>query len=111
MLRGGGTMENRRASPRRPIRCEIQCEAGTQVFQAQAFDLSEDGISFFTLATLPVDSEAVLRYRLSPDDPLITARVRVRQQVGQRVGVQFLDLKPEGDARDAGTASEKLGGR
>jgi PilZ domain len=92
-------MEDRRASPRRPIRCEIQCEAGTQVFEAQAFDLSENGISFFTLATLPMNSEVILRYRLSPDDPLVTARVRVRQQVGQRVGVQFLDFKHEDSAR------------
>lgn len=98
-------MEERRASPRVPIRCEIQVEAGTQVFQAQAFDLSEDGISFFTLATLPVNSEAVLRYRLSPDDPLVTARVIVRQQVGNRVGVQFLDLKHEDHARRAGSGS------
>lgn len=88
-------MQERRASPRFPIRCEIQCDTGTQVFQAQAFDLSEDGLSFFTLATLPINSEAVLRYRLSPDDPLVTARVLVRQQVGNRIGVQFLDLKHE----------------
>ncbi len=88
-------MQERRASPRRPIRCEIQCQTGNQVFEAQAFDLSEDGISFFTLAALPLNAEVTLRYRLSPDDPLIIARVRVCQQVGQRVGVQFLDLRHE----------------
>ncbi len=88
-------MPERRASPRYPIRCEIQGETGTQVFQAQAFDLSEDGISFFTLANLPIGSEAVLKYRLAPDDPLVIARVRVRQQIGNRFGVQFLDLKHE----------------
>ncbi len=92
-------MPERRASPRFPIRCEIQCEAGIQVFEAQSFDLSEDGISFFTTATLPVDTEAVLRYRLGPDDPLITVRVIVRQQAGSRFGAQFLDLKHEDRAR------------
>ncbi len=88
-------MPERRASPRFPIRCEIQCALGNQVFQAQAFDLCEDGLSFFTTASLPVGAEAVLRYRLSPDDPLITARVVIRRQLDNRVGVQFLDLKHE----------------
>jgi hypothetical protein len=88
-------MLERRASPRFPIRCDIQCEAGTQVFQAQAFDLSEDGMSFFTVTTLPINTEAVLRWRLRPDDPLITARVLIRHQSAGRVGVKFLDLTHE----------------
>jgi hypothetical protein len=97
MLRrtAGGIMPGVRASERWPIRCEIHCQAGDQVFQAESFDVSEDGMSFLTDAQLPVNSEAVLHYRPNADDPLIVVRVLVRSQVGRRVGVQFLDLKHE----------------
>ena len=84
-----------RASERWPIRCEIHCQAGDQVFQAESFDVSENGMSFLTDAQLPVNSEAILHYRPHADDPLIVVRVLVRSQVGKRVGVQFLDLKHE----------------
>jgi hypothetical protein len=84
-----------RASERWPIRCEIHCKAGDQVFQAESFDVSEDGMSFLTDAQLPVNSEAVLHYRPQAEDPLIVVRVLVRSQVGRRVGVQFLDMKHE----------------
>ncbi|HET7184527.1 MAG TPA: PilZ domain-containing protein [Terriglobales bacterium] len=84
-----------RASERWPIRCEIRCQAGDQTFEAESFDISENGMSFITDAHLPVDSEVELRYRLHPEDPLIIVRVLVRSQVGNRVGVQFLDLKHE----------------
>jgi hypothetical protein len=77
------------------MRCEIHCQAGDQVFQAESFDVSEDGISFLTDAQLPVNSEAILRYRIRRDDPLIVVRVLVRFQSGRRVGVQFLDFKHE----------------
>jgi PilZ domain len=88
-------MPGTRAAERWPIRCEIHCQAGDQVFQAESFDVSEDGMSFLTGTHLPVNSEAVLHYRPHPDDPLIVVRVLVRFQVGRRVGVQFLDLKHE----------------
>ncbi len=88
-------MPGTRLSERWPIRCEIHCEAGDQVFQAESFDVSEDGMSFLTDAHLPVNSEAVLHYRPHAEDPLIVVRVLVRSQVGNRVGVQFLDLKHE----------------
>jgi hypothetical protein len=88
-------MAGTRASERWPIRCEIHCQAGDQVFQAESFDVSENGMSFLTDAQLPVDSEAILHYRPHADDPLIIVRVLVRSQVGRRVGVQFLDLKHE----------------
>jgi hypothetical protein len=84
-----------RASERWPIRCEIHCKAGDLVFQAESFDVSENGMSFLTDAHLLVNSEAILHYRPHPDDPLIIVRVLVRSQVGNRVGVQFLDLKHE----------------
>jgi hypothetical protein len=84
-----------RASERWPIRCEIHCKAGDQVFEAESFDVSEDGMSFLTDAQLPVNSEAVLHYRPRAEDPLIIVRVLVRSQVGRRVGVQFLDLRHE----------------
>ena len=84
-----------RASERWPIRCEIHCTAGDQVFHAESFDVSENGMSFLTDAQLPVDSEAILHYRPHAEDPLIVVRVLVRSQVGRRVGVQFLDLKHE----------------
>ena len=86
-------MAERRAAERWPIRCEIHCQAGDQVFQAESFDVSEDGVSFLTDAHLPINSEAVLHFRIHPDDPLIVVRVLVRWQSGRRVGVQFLDLK------------------
>lgn len=91
----GTAMAERRASERWPIRCEIHCQAGDQVFQAESFDVCEDGISFLTDAQLPVNNEAVLHYRPHAEDPLIVVRVLVRSQVGRRVGVQFLDLKHE----------------
>jgi hypothetical protein len=86
-------MEERRASVRWPMRCEIRCHAREQVFEAESFDVSEDGISFFTDARLPVNSEAILHCRIHADDPLMVVRVLVRSQVGGRVGVKFLDLK------------------
>ena len=88
-------MVERRAAERCPIRCEIRCQAGDQVFQAESFDVSGDGVSFLTDAFLPVNSEAVLHYRIHPDDPVIVVRVLVRWQSGRRVGVQLLDLKHE----------------
>ncbi len=91
----GGNMAERRTSERWPIRCEIHCHAGDQVFQAESFDVSEDGVSFLTDAHLPLNSEAILHYRPHPDDPLIVVRVLVRSQSGRRVGVKFLDLKHE----------------
>ncbi len=94
-LSRGCMPEERRASERWPIRCEIHCRTGDQVFQAEAFDVSEDGVSFLTDAHLPVNTEATLHYRIHPDDPLIVTRVLVRSQKGRRVGVQFLDLKHE----------------
>lgn len=84
-----------RASERWPIRCEIHCQAGDQVFGAESFDVSEEGMSFLTDAQLPVNREAVLHYRPHAEDPLIIVRVLVQYQVGRRVGVQFLDLKHE----------------
>ncbi len=87
--------QERRASERWRVRCEIHCRTGDQVFEAESFDVSEEGVSVLTDANLPVNSEAILRYRLRPDDPLIVARVLVRSQKGRRVGVKFLDLKHE----------------
>jgi hypothetical protein len=87
--------KERRASERWPVRCEIHCKTSDQVFQAESFDVGEDGISFLTDAHLPLNSEAVLHYRLHAEDPLIVVRVLVRSQVGRRVGVKFLDLKHE----------------
>ena len=97
MLRrtNGGAMPGIRASERWSIRCEIHCQAGDQVFQAESFDISENGMSFLTDSHLPVDTEAILHVRPHADDPLIVVRVLVRSQVGKRVGVQFLDLKHE----------------
>jgi hypothetical protein len=86
-------MEERRASARWLIRCEIRCHAGGHVFQAESFDISEDGISFLTDARLPVNSEAILHCRIHADDPLMVVRVLVRSQVDRRVGVKFLDLR------------------
>lgn len=88
-------MAERRTSERWPIRCEIHCKTGDQVFQAESFDVSEDGVSFLTEAHLPVNSEAILHFRPHADDPLIVVRVLVRSQTGRRVGVKFLDLKHE----------------
>jgi hypothetical protein len=88
-------MKERRASQRWPVRCEIRCHAGGHVFQAESFDISEDGISFLTDARLPVNSEAILHCRIHADDPLMVVRVLVRSQVDRRVGVKFLDLKRE----------------
>ncbi len=92
-LRRGDIMQERRAFERWPIRCQVHCFARDFSFQAESFDVSEDGISFLTNTHLPVDSEAELQFRIAPDDPLIVARVLVRSQVGRRVGVQFLDFK------------------
>jgi hypothetical protein len=86
-------MEERRASRRWPMRCEIRCHAGNQVFMAESFDVSEDGISFLTDAQLAINSEAILHCRVQADDPLMVVRVLVRSQVGGRVGVKFLDLR------------------
>jgi len=88
-------MEERRASERWSVRCEIRCKAGDQVFEAESFDVSEDGVSFMTDAQLPLDTEAELRYRLQAEDPLIVVRVVIRYQVGRRCGAKFLDLKHE----------------
>ena len=88
-------MEERRTSERWPFRCELRCKAGNQVFQAESIDVSEDGVSFLTDAQLPLNSEAILQYRVHVDDPLIVVRVAVRWQDGRRVGVQFLDFKQE----------------
>ncbi len=88
-------MEERRAFERWPIRCQIHCHAGERVFQAESFDVSEDGLSFLTDTCLPVNSEAVAHLRIHRDDPLMVVRVLVRSQVGRRVGVKFLDLKHE----------------
>ncbi|MGI9103852.1 MAG: PilZ domain-containing protein [Terriglobales bacterium] len=85
----------KRAALRFPVRCQIHCDTGDQTFLAESFDLSEDGMSFVTGADLPVNSEALLQYRLQPDDPLITVRVLVRYRQGDRIGVQFLDLHHE----------------
>jgi hypothetical protein len=87
----GRNLMERRASPRSPIRCQIECEAGTQTFRAQGFDISEVGIAFITPAALPVDTEALLRYRLDDDGPLITARVLITQQTEGRVGARFIE--------------------
>jgi hypothetical protein len=86
-------MEERRASRRWLMQCEIRCHAGDQIFEAESFDVSEDGISFLTDAQLPVNSEAILHCRIHADDPLMVVRVLVRSQVDRRVGVKFLDLK------------------
>ncbi len=85
--------EDRRSSERFPVRCEIHCHHSGQVFEAESFDFSEDGVSFLTDAQLPLNSEAVLHYRMLHEDPLIVVRVLVRSQKGRRVGVKFLDLK------------------
>lgn len=85
----------RRISVRTPIRCRIECAAGTQTFVAEAFDMSESGVSFGTSHELPLNTEVMLRYRLEDDGPMISAKVRICQQSGGRYGAMFLAHKAE----------------
>ncbi len=85
----------RRTSGRTEIQCLIECKSGTHEFVAHGFDISPTGISFSTTRELPLNAEAVLRYRLEEEGPLITARVRLRRQVGGRIGAEFIERKEE----------------
>ena len=85
----------RRISERKAIQCLIECKVGTHEFVAHSFDISPHGISFTSSRELPMDVEATLRYRLDDEGPLITARVRLCQQSGGRIGAQFIEQKHE----------------
>ncbi len=85
----------RRDSGRSEIQCLIECKTGNHEFVAHGFDISKNGISFSTSRELPMNAEAILRYRLSDEGPLITARVRLCQQSNGRIGAQFIETKHE----------------
>lgn len=83
-------MDDRRASPRQRLRCEIQCENGSHAFAAEALDLSETGVAFSTEAQVHVGDTLTLSYRPSDVDPLMVVRVQVQNVSGARVGTRFL---------------------
>ena len=82
-----------RLSVRKPINCRIEGVSGTEKFVAEGFDISDHGVSFKTEHRLPLDSEAILHYRLDDDGPMISAHVRIIREGGGRYGATFLDRK------------------
>lgn len=83
-------MEDRRASHRQHLRCDIQCDTGSEVFDAEALDLSEDGVSFACQAQVKPGDVLTLEYRPTEDDPLMVVRVIVQNVQGTRVGARFI---------------------
>ena len=83
----------RRLHVRKPIQCRIEGRTGALTFLADGFDLSDSGLSFGTPVDLPLDTEVVLHYRLEEEGPMITAKVRICRQAGERYGATFVEHK------------------
>ena len=88
-------MIEKRSSERRPFRCDIQCQAGGQIYPATGLNISEGGLSFMTDAPVSIGAEVMMRYRPREEDPLIAFKVVICWWTGKRVGARFGQLPEE----------------
>lgn len=85
---------NRRAFPRWAGHFELRCKIGMESVDGSPFEISEGGLSFEVNRPLPVGTELELEYRLQgSQDAWVKVRTIVRHADGNRVGVEFLNLK------------------
>lgn len=84
-------MTPQRASQRRPLSCQVECESDHHTFVADGLDVSEHGIAFSAAEQVKVGDQLTLRYHPTEDDPLMVVRVIVIYASGGRVGTRFLD--------------------
>src|SRR5437667_5048488 len=88
------TGADRRAYPRFHAPVMVRYGAAAASTSGYAYDISEGGIGFAGDEPQPIGSE--LRVRFKWDSPMgewYDARVVVRHTDGNKMGVQFLDLK------------------
>jgi c-di-GMP-binding flagellar brake protein YcgR len=93
------TEVERRRYRRVKIVAQVHCEALERKEVMVTRDVSIGGMFLNAEFPLPLDSDLVLTFRLSPTDPPITCSAKVMfSRVGMGMGIQFVDLSPE--ARD-----------
>ncbi|HTS70698.1 MAG TPA: PilZ domain-containing protein [Terriglobia bacterium] len=99
-LQPGKVEVQRRQHRRVKLVAEIQCQSADRDETMVVRQVSEGGMFINVQFPLPVDSEMWLTFQLHPADPAISCRARVRySRLGWGMGIQFLDLGPEGRER------------
>jgi hypothetical protein len=83
---------NRRAFPRWPAQFEICFSAGGDMIKADAVEIGEGGLSFYSDYPLDLDSELNIEYRLETGD-WVKLKAVVRYMKDGKIGVEFLNLR------------------
>ena len=89
----------RRVHPRTNAQFDVRYGVEGEVNDAQTCDISPTGVGLVGPKQYPVGTEIELRFR-APDNPkaadLITMKAKVRHSVGQRMGLEFVNV-PQSD--------------
>lgn len=97
-------MSPQRASQRRPLQCQVECESDHHTFVADGIDVSEHGLAFSASEHVNVGDELTVYYRPVEDDPLMVVRVKVIHVSGTRIGTRFLDAHTRAEAAQSNSA-------
>ncbi|HEU5453990.1 MAG TPA: PilZ domain-containing protein [Terriglobales bacterium] len=100
-------MNPQRASQRRPLQCQVECESDHHTFVAEGIDVSEHGLAFSANDHVQEGDELTVYYHPLEDDPLMVVRVRVIHVSGDRVGTQFLARHMRADAAKGKPSSSR----
>lgn len=100
-------MNPQRASQRRPLPCQVECESDHHKFVAEGIDVSEHGLAFSAIDHVKVGDQLTVYYHPLEDDPLMVVRVKVIYVSGDRVGTQFLAGHARADEARAKTSSSR----
>lgn len=99
-------MKPPRASQRRPLQCQVECESDHHTFVADGIDVSEHGLAFSASDHVKVGDELTVYYRPLEDDPLMVVRVQVIYVSGTRIGTRFVaPHAPADEARSKPSSS------
>ena len=85
---------NRRAYPRIAMNFEVRFAAGQKELAAgEPLEIGEGGLSLRTRNLAPLDSEVNVEFRLGDDPKWVKVRCVVRHSEGDKLGLEFLNLR------------------
>ncbi len=99
---------DRRAFPRSPAKFEVRYGNGNDLKDGIGFEIGTGGVSFAAAATLAVESEIGIHYRLTADDPWVKVKAVVKHSEGNKQGVEFLNLRMSNRLRIVDFVADKV---
>lgn len=92
----GVMLKERRRYTRLPLRTVVTCRVGKHQFKSNSLNISEAGMLLEGTGGIDQGQEVELRFSLPRGPEQLNPRSRVvRKEPRDRMGVQFLELKPE----------------